>query len=80
MKIDNEQTYKLTEFQGGFAIAPSGTKVNMPHAQDLVVADRNSLCEYLATYLSLREAGHKPREAHESAVKACKIQKVVQLS
>lgn len=79
MKIEKEQTYKLVEFQGGFAIVPPATKVQMPHAQDLVAADRNALAEYLATYLSHREAGRKPREAHELALEVCRIQKVIAL-
>lgn len=79
MKIDKEQSYKLTEFQGGFAIVPAGTNVQMPFAQDLVVASRGDLCEYLNTYLSLREAGKKPREAHDTAIAARGIQKVIQI-
>ena len=80
MKIEKDQTYKLTEFQGGLAIVPIGTQVKMPHAQDLIAADRDALAEYLATYLSHREAGRVPRDAHELALAACKIQKVVRVS
>ena len=80
MKIEAGQTYKLTEFQGGFAIVPTGTKVQMPAAQDLCAASRNDLCEYLATYLSLRESGKPPKECHDAAIRACKFQKVIGLS
>jgi hypothetical protein len=74
------QSYKLVGFIGGFAIVPAGTKVNMPGAQEMVLADRNNLCEYLATYLSLRETGKPNRECHDAAMKAAKIQKVIALS
>jgi hypothetical protein len=80
MIIGKEQSYKLVGFEGGFAIVPSGTKVNMPKAQEMILADRNALCEYLATYLSLREEGKPNRECHEIAMRACKIQKVIKLS
>ena len=80
MKISAGQSYKLVGFAGGFAIVPGGTKVNMPAAQEMILADRNSLCEYLATYLSLREIGKPNRECHEEAMKACRIQKVIALS
>lgn len=80
MKIEQGQSYKLVGFKGGFAIVPAGTKVTMPGAQEMVLADRVKLCEYLATYLSLREAGLPNRECHERAMQENKIQKVIRLS
>lgn len=77
--VGEEQTYKLVEFEEGFAILEPTENLKREGAQPLCLADRQHLIEYLGNYLALRESGKSKREAHELALKAARIQKGVLL-
>jgi hypothetical protein len=79
VKIEAGQSYLVTEFDEGIVITHAGVTVKMPGAQPMVLVDRQHLPEYVGTYLSLREAGKSKREAHETAMKARSIQKVIKV-
>lgn len=80
MKIGPEQQYLLTEIPGGFVISQPSDGVKNPGAKPLICATRGPLAEYLERYCSLREAGRDQREAHDIALAAASIPKVIRLN
>ena len=81
MKITEGMSYMLTEIGSGFVIHPQSVNLKGdPSAEALVLADRENLIEYLNHYLMAREAGKPLKEAHDLALQAARIPKVIKLS
>lgn len=68
--------YKVVEFPQGIIILHQHDELKRADATSLIVADSETLVEYLARYLHAREAGGDMKTAHKIALKGACIASV----
>jgi hypothetical protein len=68
MKMSHFLQYKVVECSEFIAIMKPQDKFNDYNAQDLIIGDLPSVCEYLARYTHARSAGKEIDDAHREAL------------
>lgn len=71
MNVSPLLQYKVIEAEQHISIVPS--KAVVPGANNLIIANMPTCCEYLARYTEHRANGKEIKEAHELALRGANI-------
>lgn len=78
MKLSNIVSYKVIESEKALVILYASDKLNMPGAQELIIADLATCCEFMIRYCEQRSDGKEPLQARELALRGARTLKFPQ--
>lgn len=73
MQFSKLLMYKVVEISGALVIMGQHDNVTRKDAVPLIIADSDTMVEYLLRYIGLREMGKSLQEAHREALKGADI-------
>lgn len=81
MKISTIVSYKVVETDKALVLLYAGDKLggDRPDTFELIIADLDTCCEFLARYTHERARGKNPMDARRYALKGARIQQPTEL-